>query len=76
MQNVVAGYKDLPRRVLEGLVADFEERGFETLSDADHLKLRPYDTLGTLVELVKAFGGRAKFEKAVATLEAALYGEA
>jgi type I restriction enzyme R subunit len=74
--KVVAGYGDLPRRVLEGLLADFEGQGFEMLADADHLKRPPHAKLGTLVELVKAFGGRAKFEKAVAALEAALYGEA
>ena len=76
VQKVLANHKELPRKVLEGLLAEFADAGLETLDDAQHLGARPYAKLGTIVELVRAFGGRTKFEKAIAALEDALYGEA
>jgi type I restriction enzyme R subunit len=76
VQKVLANQKELPRKVLEGLLAEFADAGLETLDDAEHLGARPYAKLGTIVELVRAFGGRTKFEKAIAALEDALYGEA
>lgn len=76
VQTILAGYKELPRKVLEALLAEFADGGYEALDDAQHLGARPYNKLGTVVELVRAFGGRAKFEKAIAALEDALYNEA
>lgn len=43
------------------------------MDNIDLLRVRPFDAMGTLVELVRAFGGRPKYEKAVAALEEALY---
>ena len=40
------------------------------------LQLPPFDAMGTPVELMRAFEGRAGFERAIAALEAALYGGA
>ncbi|MRG98167.1 EcoAI/FtnUII family type I restriction enzme subunit R [Polyangium spumosum] len=76
VEQVLARHKGLARKVLEGLVAKFVDEGLEALDDAEQLKLRPFDKMGTLVELVRAFGDRGKFEKAVAALEGALYDDA
>lgn len=76
VQQVLVQHKGLARKVLEGLLARFVDEGFETLDDAEGLKERPFDKMGTLVELVRAFGGRAGFEKAVAALQGALYDDA
>ena len=65
---------ELPRAVLAGLLDKFIE-GVETIGDIELLRVRPFDQMGTLVELVRAFGGRPKYEKALAALEEALYQE-
>jgi type I restriction enzyme R subunit len=46
------------------------------LDDPRILKLAPFDTMGTPVELLKPFGGRAGFEQAVHELQSALYSSA
>lgn len=40
------------------------------------LKIAPFDAMGTPVELLKTFGGRNRFEKAVRELQSALYDKA
>jgi type I restriction enzyme R subunit len=74
VQKVLTGYKGLPRKVLEGLLDRFEA-GHETLDNGDDLRLPPFNAIGTSVELMRSFGGRAKFEAAIAALEEALYGD-
>lgn len=74
VQRVLAGYKALPRKVLEGLLDRFEA-GHETLDNGDDLRLPPFNAMGTPVELMRSFGGRPKFEAAIAALEGALYSD-
>ncbi|MBK9265378.1 MAG: DEAD/DEAH box helicase family protein [Polyangiaceae bacterium] len=76
IQTYFATQSPLRRKVLEGLLAKFVDEGVETLDDTTHLTLKPLDKLGTPVELVKAFGGRVGFEKAISVLEAYLYDDA
>lgn len=49
------------------------DEGLEELNDATQLKLAPFDKLGTVVEILREFGGREGFEKAVGVLERYLY---
>ena len=73
VQAVLQAHGDLPRRVLEGLLAKFADEAVEDIHDVALLRVRPFDKIGTLVEMVRAFGGRPAYEKAVAALERALY---
>jgi type I restriction enzyme R subunit len=73
VNKVLDAHRDLTRAVLEGLLSKFVDEAVEQLDAIDLLRVRPFDALGTLVELVRAFGGRPKYEKAVAALEEALY---
>jgi type I restriction enzyme R subunit len=43
------------------------------LDDPRILRVAPFDATGTPVELLKTFGGRDRFEKAVHELQTALY---
>jgi len=74
VQKLLAGHKDKPRKVLEGLLARFED-GNEDLDSDEVLRMPPFDKLGTPVELVRSFGGRPKLEAAVQALEEALYSD-
>jgi type I restriction enzyme R subunit len=73
VQAVLAAHGDLQRRVLEGLLAKFADEAVEQLDDVGLLRVRPFDQIGTIVELIRAFGGRPAYDKAVAGLERALY---
>ena len=46
------------------------------LDDPRILKVAPFDAMGTPVQLLKQFGGRNGFEKAVHELQSALYEKA
>jgi type I restriction enzyme R subunit len=45
------------------------------LDDTNILRIAPFTTLGTPVQLIKAFGDRQGFENAVREMQAALYVE-
>ena len=62
--------------VLGALLDKYADEGVLNLDDANVLKVPPIDRLGTPLELVRAFGGKAGFERAVHDLQSALYKEA
>jgi type I restriction enzyme R subunit len=62
--------------VLEALLQKYQDDGMTGLDDPRILRLAPFDSMGTPVELLKEFGGRAGFETAVHELQSALYGKA
>ena len=72
-RNVFAKYGEKARSVLSALLDKYADEGVFNLDDANVLRIPPIDQLGTPVELVRAFGGRRKFERAVHDLQSALY---
>jgi type I restriction enzyme R subunit len=75
-RNVFTKYGDQARTVLEALLQKYQDEGVAGLDDPRILKVSPFDAMGTPVELLKRFGGRQGFEKAVHELQTALYGKA
>ena len=63
------------RAVLNALLQKYQDEGVTGLDDPRILKVAPFDTMGTPMELLKTFGGRNGFEKAVHELQSALYGK-
>ena len=53
----------------------YADEGILNLNDTNVLRIPPLNTLGTPVQLIKAFGGRAAFENAVHSLQDELYQE-
>ena len=74
-RDVFTKFGDQARAVLTALLDKYADEGVLP-EDASVLRIRPLSDLGTPVELVRAFGGRAGFEAAVKTLEAELYRDA
>jgi type I restriction enzyme, R subunit len=75
-RDVFTKYGDKARAVLEALLQKYQDEGFTNMDDPMVLKVTPFDGMGTPMELLKPFGGRAGFEKAVRELQAALYPQA
>src|SRR5277367_3125122 len=63
------------RDVLDALLEKYRDEGVLNLNDANVLKVTPFTTMGSVVQLIKAFGGKEGFEKAVHELQDALYQE-
>ena len=74
--DVFAKYGEQARAVLEALLQKYEDDGVTELDDPRILKVAPFATMGTPIELLKSFGGRGGFERAVHELQSALYEEA
>ena len=72
-RDVFSMYEDKARQVLGILLDKYADQGLETIATIDVLRLDPFTEIGTPMELVKSFGGRDKYLKAVHELEAALY---
>ena len=66
-------YGQQARAVLDALLDKYADEGLLNLDDANVLRIPPIDRLGTPLELVRAFGGRPGFERAVHDLQSALY---
>ena len=74
-RNVFRKYGYQARAVLDALLNKYADEGVLNLDDANVLRVPPLNTLGTPVQLVKAFGGKAQFIAAARDLQTALYRE-
>jgi type I restriction enzyme, R subunit len=75
-RDVFTKYGPQARAVLDALLAKYADEGVLNLDDANVLKIAPFSAMGSVVQLIKAFGDRQGFEKAVHELQSALYQEA
>ncbi len=73
-RNYFAKYGEVGQKVLENLLAKYEEEGLEWLEKGGSvLKINPLSNLGQPVELVRAFGKKKDFEAAVNELKNQIY---
>jgi type I restriction enzyme R subunit len=74
-RDVFTKYGAQARAVLEALLQKYQDEGMTNLDDPQILRVSPFDTMGTPIELLNTFGGRPGFERAVHELQSALYGK-
>jgi type I restriction enzyme R subunit len=74
-RDVFTKYGPQARAVLNALLAKYADEGVLHLDDTNVLRIPPLSTLGTPVQLIRAFGDRQGFERAVHELQSALYQE-
>ena len=74
-RDVFAKYGPQARAVLDALLVKYADEGVMNLDDANVLRIAPFTTIGTPLQLIKAFGDRQGFEQAVHELQSALYQE-
>ncbi|MDE0358558.1 MAG: DEAD/DEAH box helicase family protein [Gammaproteobacteria bacterium] len=74
-RDVFTKYAGEARAVLDALLDKYADQGVLNLDDGKVLTIPPLDGLGTPLELVRAFGGKPGFERAVNDLQSELYRE-
>lgn len=74
-RDVFTKYGPQARAVLDALLEKYRDEGVLNLDDANVLKVTPFTAMGSVVQLIKAFGGKEGFEKAVHEMQDALYQE-
>lgn len=72
-RNYFTKYGDKAKAVLNVLLEKYADSGLENLEDPAVLRVNPFDSLGTPMELIKAFGGPKQYHNAIYELEQALY---
>jgi type I restriction enzyme R subunit len=72
-RNYFTKYGDQARAVLEALLTKYADEGIEDMENTRVLTVQPISTMGTPMEIIKQFGGRAKYLQAVKELEDELY---
>ena len=72
-RDVFTRYGPQARAVLDALLAKYADEGVLNLDDANVLRIAPFSAMGSVVQLIKTFGGKAGFDKAVHDLQDALY---
>ena len=74
-RDVFTKYGPQARAVLDALLEKYRDEGVLNLDDTNVLKISPFSDMGSVVQLVKAFGGKDGFERAVHEMQEALYME-
>jgi type I restriction enzyme R subunit len=72
-RNVFTKYGPQARAVLDALLEKYASEGLAHVEDMGVLRVQPLSDLGTPVQLVEHFGGKAGYLRAVRELETALY---
>jgi type I restriction enzyme, R subunit len=72
-RDVFTKYGPQARAVLDALLEKYRDEGVLNLDDTNVLKIAPFSAMGSVVQLIKAFGDKEGFEKAVHELQDALY---
>ena len=75
-QDLLSSYGERARAVLAALLDKYADEGVLHLDDTNLLRIPPLSKLGTPIELVREFGDKPSFERAVFDLQSALYREA
>jgi type I restriction enzyme R subunit len=74
-RDVFMKYGPQARVVLDALLEKYRDEGVLNLDDTNVLRIAPFSGMGSVVQLIKAFGGKEGFEKAVHELQDELYSE-
>ncbi len=75
-RDVFSRYGEQALKVLDALLDKYADEGIENIEDIKILKVNPFGHFGTPTEIVKLFGGKAGYVKALNKLELALYAAA
>jgi type I restriction enzyme R subunit len=72
-RNYFTQYGEQARKVLEALLEKYADQGIENVENIQILTVPPISEFGTITEIIKSFGSREEYEKAVKRLENEIY---
>lgn len=75
-RDVFTKYGEQARKVLDALLDKYSDSDVGIIEDVKILKLAPFNQFGGAVELLREFGGKPKYQKAIQELEQFLYDDA
>ncbi len=66
-------YGEQARKVLEALLDKYADEGIENIEEMKVLQLKPINEFGSPLEIIKLFGGKVQYQKAITELEHEIY---
>lgn len=72
-RNYLYKYSDLAKQVLEALLNKYADDGIKEIEETKVLQLQEFAKFGSPMKIVKAFGGKEAYQKAVKELEDEIY---
>lgn len=72
-RNYFTKYGEQAGKVLEALLDKYADQGIENLENIQILSVPPINEFGSVTEIIRAFGSREQYEKAIKELENELY---
>lgn len=66
-------YSDIAQKVIEALLDKYANDGIKEIEDTKVLQLKEFQKFGSPMKIVKAFGGKEAYQKAVQELENEIY---
>lgn len=72
-RNYFTKYSEQAKKVLEGLLDKYADEGITNIESMEVLRVNPFDEMGSPLEILDSFGGKAKYLQAVKDLEEELY---
>ncbi len=73
-RNYFTKYSDAAQVVLNTLLDKYADAGMQEIESIQVLKLKPFDSMGTLPEIIKSgFGDRNGYNQAISELESEIY---
>lgn len=72
-RNYFTKYSETAQKVLNSLLDKYEQEGIVSIEQGSVLKVQPLSQMGSAVELVRAFGKKKDFDKAIKELENEIY---
>lgn len=72
-RNYFSKYGEQARKVLEALLDKYSDEGITNIESIEVLRVNPFDKFGSPTEIIKEFGSKDKYLKAVKELEFELY---
>lgn len=72
-RNYFTKYSDKAKDVLNALLDKYASEGIDNIEDLSVLKVDPFNNLGTPAEIIKLFGNKENYLKAIKELEEELY---
>ncbi len=75
-RDVFTKYGEQARKVLDALLDKYSDSDVGIIEDVKILKLAPFNQFGGAVELLREFGGKPKYKRAIQELEQFLYDDA
>jgi type I site-specific restriction endonuclease len=72
-RNYFTKYGEQARKVLEALLDKYADQGIKNMENIQNLTIPPNSDFGSVTEIIKVFGSREAYDKAIKELENELY---